>query len=40
LLSKLPFITVDEVSEVMARKNAEMEQQMEMAQAMQGGEEV
>lgn len=39
LLSKLPFITVDEVSEVMARKNAEMEQRMEMAQAMQGGEE-
>lgn len=39
LLNKLPFVTVDEVSEVMARKNAEMEQQMEMAQAMQGGEE-
>ena len=39
LLSKLPFITVDEVSEIMARKNNEMEQQMEMAQAMQGGEE-
>lgn len=34
LLSKLPFITVDEVSEIMARKDAEMEQQMEMTQAM------
>ena len=37
ILSKLPFITVDEVSEILARKDAEMEQQMEMAQAMQGG---
>lgn len=37
ILNKLPFITVDEVSEVMARKDKEMEQQMEMAQAMQAG---
>lgn len=35
ILSKLPFVTVDEVSEVLARKDAEMQQQMEMAQAMQ-----
>lgn len=37
ILNKLPFITVDEVAEVIARKDAEMEQQMEMAQALQGG---
>lgn len=39
ILNKLPFITVDEVSEIMARKDAEMEEQMEMQQAMMGGEE-
>lgn len=37
ILSKLPFITVDEVSEILARKDAETQQQMEMAQAMQMG---
>jgi hypothetical protein len=34
LLSKLPFITNDEVSEIMAKKDAEMEQRMEEQQAM------
>lgn len=36
ILNKLPFITVDEVSEIMARKDAEMEQQAEM---MEGAED-
>ena len=34
LLSKLPFITNDEVSEIMAKKDAEMEQRMEEQQSM------
>ena len=35
ILNKLPFITVDEVSEIMARKDAETEAQMEKAAEMQ-----
>ena len=37
ILNKLPFVTVDEVSEIMARKDAEAQQQMEMMQAIQTG---
>jgi hypothetical protein len=40
ILGKLPFITVDEVSEIIARKNAEAEAQAEMMKAMSGGTEV
>ena len=37
VLNKLPFVTVDEVSQIMARKNKEMEAQAEMMQAMTDG---
>lgn len=38
ILNKLPFITVDEVSEIMARKDEEAEQQAEMMAALQPNE--
>lgn len=37
ILSKLPFITVDEITEILARKDAEMAQSLAMQQAMMGG---